>query len=453
MRLSLAAFLLVLLAACSTHPPGNLYQPQPYVKLQHPEWSKNAAIYELNTRQFTDAGTFDAAREHLPRLKALGTDIIWLMPIHEIGEKNRKGTLGSPYAVKDFYSVNPEFGTLDDLKEFVDEAHELGMYVILDWVANHTAWDNVMVQENPDWFERDWKGQYRPTPWFDWADIIDLDYSRPEVRQYMTEALKYWVEEAGIDGYRADAAGLVPLDFWNSARRELDAIKPVFMLAEWDWRDLHAEAFDMTYAWSWNDAVHAATQGEGLGQLFTYYAWNEGAYPKDAMRMTYVSNHDLNSWEATQFERFGEGLEAAIVLSVIGDGMPLIYSGQEAGNEKRLEFFEKDPIEWREHEIGALYQTLLTLMKNNSALWHGRWGATMTPLGNTAPNEVFSFVRQNDQEKVVVAINFSDETQEVEFTESLVDGDYRTLFGGERVSLAKGSRVTLKPWGYQVFVL
>ncbi len=396
MRIGLVALFLVLLAGCSTNPVDDPYQPQPYVKLQHPEWSKNAAIYELNTRQFTDEGTFDAAREHLPRLKALGMDIIWLMPIHEIGEENRKGTLGSPYAVKDFYSVNPEFGTLDDLKEFVDEAHELGMYVILDWVANHTAWDNVMVQENPDWFERDWKGQYRPTPWFDWADIIDLDYSRPEVRKYMTDALKYWVEEAGIDGYRADAAGLVPLDFWNNARRELDAIKPVFMLAEWDWRDLHAEAFDMTYAWSWNDAVHAATQGEGLGQLFTYYAWNEGAYPKDAMRMTYVSNHDLNSWEATQFERFGDGLEAAIVLSVIGDGMPLIYSGQEAGNEKRLEFFEKDPIEWREHEIGDLYQTLLTLMKNNSALWHGRWGATMTQLGNTTPNEVFSFVLRND---------------------------------------------------------
>lgn len=226
------------------------YQPQEYVKLNHPEWSKNAAIYELNTRQFTKEGTFQAAQTQLPRLKKLGVDIIWLMPIHPIGVKNRKGTLGSPYSVKDYYGVNPEFGSMQDLKNFVSAAHDQGMYVILDWVANHTSWDNNLVTEHPDWYDKDYKGDFRPTPWWDWSDIIDLDYSKPELRKYMTEALKYWVKEADIDGYRCDVAGFVPVDFWNNVRKELDAIKPVFMLAEWESRDLHAEAFDMTYAWS-----------------------------------------------------------------------------------------------------------------------------------------------------------------------------------------------------------
>jgi glycosidase len=190
------------------------------------------------------------------------------MPIHKIGEKNRKGTLGSPYAVQDYYSVNPEFGTLDDLKHFVEAAHQQHMYVILDWVANHTAWDNVLVHDHPEWYERDWKGDLTPTPWQDWTDIIDLDYHQEGLRKYMTDALKYWVKEADIDGYRCDVAGFVPLDFWDNARKELDAIKPVFMLAEGDSRDLHAEAFDMTYAWGWYDAVHQITTGDLTDLLY-----------------------------------------------------------------------------------------------------------------------------------------------------------------------------------------
>lgn len=174
-------------------------QPLPYVTLQHPEWSKNATIFQINMRQFTHEGTFKAARRHLPRLKALGAIILWLMPVHEIGQKNRKGSLGSPYSVKDYYSINPELGRLDDLKQFVSAAHARGMYVILDRVANHTVWDNVLVSEHPDWYVRDWKGDFRPTPWWDWEDIIDLDYDNPAVRQYMTDALKYWVSEFEID--------------------------------------------------------------------------------------------------------------------------------------------------------------------------------------------------------------------------------------------------------------
>ena len=430
------------------------YQPVPYVKIKNPEWAKNAVIYQINTRQFTREGTFRAAEKELPRLKALGVDILWLMPIHEIGRKNRKGTLGSPYAVRDYYSVNPEFGTLDDLKSFVRAAHALGMKVILDWVANHTAWDNVLVERHPEWYERDYKGDFRPTPWWDWSDIINLDYRHAGLRKYMTDALKYWVREADVDGYRCDVAGFVPLDFWANARRELDAIKPVFMLAEWESRDMHAEAFDMTYAWSWYDAVHqvAAGQKKDLSGIFVYYSWNESSYPKEAMRMTFVTNHDKNAWEGTEFEQFGPAVEAAIALSVVGEGMPLIYNGQEAGNRKRLQFFEKDPIEWREHAHGELYRRLIALKKKNTALWNGRWGATMIHVPNDKPDKVLSFVRRNDREKVFVALNFSGAEQVVSFKETLYHGDYTDYLAGRRTKFDAGTKLAMKPWSYFVFV-
>ncbi len=432
---------------------SNPYQPDPYVKLKHPEWSKKATIYQINTRQFTEEGTFRAAESHLPRLKELGADILWLMPVHPIGEVNRKGPLGSPYAVKDYYGVNPEFGTLDDLKHFVQQAHALGLYVILDWVANHTAWDSNLVETHPEWYVRDWKGDFRPTPWWDWADIIDLDYSLPAVRQYMTEALTYWVREVGIDGYRCDVAGFVPTDFWNQVRRELDAIKPVFMLAEWESRDLHAEAFDMTYSWSWNDTVHRITMGTAdVTALFVYYSWNEKAFPPEAMRMTFVSNHDKNAWEGTEFEQFGDGLEAAIVLSVVGEGFPLIYNGQEAGNARRLAFFERDPIEWRDHPLGELYKSLFVLRKANSALWNAPWGARMIHVPNSVPTLVLSFVRQNEQDKLFVVLNFSGEPQRVTFQEALYHGSYEDYFAGERVTLDAATELTLAPWAYRVFV-
>lgn len=429
------------------------YQPMPPVKIRHPEWSKNAAIYQINTRQFTPEGTFKAAESHLPRLKALGVTILWLMPIHEIGQKNRKGTLGSPYAVKDYYSVNPEFGTLDDLKHFVAAAHQQGMYVILDWVPNHTAWDNVLVDEHPDWYVRDWKGDFRPTPWWDWEDVIDLDYDKPEVRKYMTDALKYWVSEADIDGYRCDVAGFVPTDFWNNVRKELDAIKPVFMLAEWESRDLHTESFDMTYAWTWYDTVHNIAIGRAdVSRLYVYYSWNEKAYPVDIMRMMFVTNHDKNAWDGTEFEQFGDCLDAAIVLSVVGEGMPLIYNGQEAGNRKRLEFFEKDPIVWKADRLGEFYTQLLALKKANTALWNAAWGARMIRVPNSALTQVLSFVRQNQQDKVFAVINFSAQPQTVTFRESLYHGVYQDYFSKQTVEFAEGAELTLAAWDYRVFV-
>ena len=429
------------------------YAPRPYVELSHPDWSRNAVIYQINTRQFTPEGTFRAARAELPRLRELGVDILWLMPVHEIGVQNRKGTLGSPYSVRDYYSVNPEFGTMEDLRAFVEEAHAQGMHVILDWVANHTAWDNPLVTEHPDWYDRDWKGEYHPTPWWDWSDIIDLDYNQPGLRRYMTEAMVHWVREADIDGFRADVAGYVPLDFWENVRRELEAIKPVFMLAEWDQRDVHARAFDATYAWDWNNALHDVTMGKAdVGALFGYYSGNESAWPEDAYRMVYTSNHDQNAWEATEFERFGAGVEAAMALQFVGEGIPSIYNGQEAGNDNRLEFFEREPIVWREHPHGDLLKRLIRLKHDNPALWNGASGGRMVPVVNDAPGQVLSFVRRKDGNAVFAVLNLSPTDRTVTFSEGPHHGSYRDAISGEEVAFGQDTALDLPAWSWKVYV-
>lgn len=429
------------------------YVPVPDVQLTHPQWCQDATIYQINQRQFTPEGTFRAAEAHLPRIRDLGVDIVWLMPVNPIGARNRKGPLGSPYAVQDYLGVNPEFGDLDDLRHFVSVAHDLGLHVILDWVANHTAWDNGLVETHPEWYARDWKGDFCPTPWWDWDDVIDLDYSQPGLREYMTDAMKYWVREADVDGFRCDVAGYVPLDFWENVRRELDEIKPVFMLAEWEARDLHTRAFDMTYAWSWNETMHKIAHGKAdVDALKVYYAWNDRAWQRDAIRMTFVSNHDKNAWEGTEYEQFGDALEAAIVLSVVGEGMPLIYNGQEAGSDKRLVFFDKDEIEWREHEQGELYRRLFALKKAHPALWNGAWGGRMVRVPNDAESEVLSFVRRVDDDRVFGAFNFTAHEKSVLLGHGPQPGTWTDAFTGEQVELARDQPLTLPAWGYRVLV-
>ncbi len=440
------------------------YVPAPAVTLTHPQWSKDATIYQINLRQFTDEGTFAAAEAHLPRLRELGARILWLMPIHEIGLQNRKGGLGSPYAVRDYYSVNAEFGTGEDLRHFVAAAHELGMYVILDWVANHTAWDNVLVTEHPEWYVTDWKGDYMPTPWWDWDDIIDLDYTNPELREWMTQAMVHWVRDYDVDGYRCDVAGFVPVDFWEQVRRELDAVKPVFLLAEWENRDLHRAAFDMTYGWSWNEMMHAIAQGTAKASaLKVYYAWNAKAYPRDIMRMLFVSNHDHNAWDGTEFERFGDALDAAIVLSVVSEGMPLMYNGQEAGQDKRLEFFDRDPIVWRDHPMGEFYRRLWALKRTNTALWNAAWGAPMLHIPTSDEDNVLAFTRRNERDHVVCVLNLSPGTVDIGLGPAPEQTGGRTLVGphfgtfidfftGDTVVVDGHTRMELPPWGYVLLV-
>lgn len=429
------------------------FAPQSLYTVKQPEWSSHAVIYQVNTRQFSTSGDFKGVIAGLPHIKALGADIVWLMPIHPIGNKYRKGELGSPYAVKDYFAINPEFGNEGDLKALVEEAHKLSLKVIIDWVPNHSAWDNPLVESHPHWYAKDYKGDFRPSPWWDWSDIIEFDYRQAGLREYMIEALRYWVEKFDIDGYRCDVAGYVPNDFWCQAKDALEQIKPVFMLAEWENRDLHEKAFNMTYAWSWNETMHDLAHGRcHLDRLRKYYSWNERSWPHNAYRMTFVSNHDKNAWDGTQYEQFGDALEAAIVLSVLGEGMPLIHNGQEAGETKRLAFFERDPIEWQGHPIGELYRALITLKKSKQVLGNGEFGARMIQVPNTVMDKIFSFVRHNGQEKVFVIINFSSESVDVSFSEPLFEGHYVDWQGNDEIVFENASVRTILPWQYEVWV-
>ena len=433
----------------------NVYQPKSYVEIQHPEWTKSATIYEVNIRQYTPEGTFTAFEKHLPRLKEMGVDILWIMPVNPIGVKNRKGTLGSEYSVKDYYGVNPEFGTMDDFKHLVNAAHAMGFHLILDWVANHSSWDNALVAQHPDWYIKNREGNFEPTPWRDYDDIIDFDYSQPGLRRYMTNAMKYWLKTTDIDGFRCDVAAFVPLDFWENARKELDKIKPIFMLAEAADRDLHKKAFDMTYSWLLWDNLHAITTKGGSVDALTggYIAEHVSIWPYNAYRMNFIDNHDKNAWEGTQYSNFGKGLQAAIVLTGTMEGMPMIYSGQEAGLNRSLPFFEKDTLQWKPDTIGAIYTKLFHLKHNHPALWNGKWGGEMERIKNNLMSQVISFIREKDGDKVITIVNLSDSEANVTLQTGYDKGDYTEVFTNNTFTLkGNGDRFTMPPWSYEVLV-
>ncbi len=425
---------------------------QPASTVVHPDWSYNASIYEVNIRQHTLQGTFKAFQAHLPRLQKMGVGILWLMPIHPIGELNRKGTLGSHYAVKDFRKVNPDYGTLDDFKALVDDAHERGMRIILDWVPNHTAWDNPLTLEHPDWYTKDDQGNFTP-PVPDWNDVIDLDYDHPGLNRYMLDSLAYWVREADIDGYRVDVAGMVPLEFWAQARQELSEIKPVFLLAEWDDPAAHRDAYDMTYAWSLNGVFHRIVAGKATPKdLWAHLKEEDTRIDDQAIRMYFTSNHDENSWNGSAIERYGDAAEAFAVLTLTLDGMPLVYNGQEAGLDRRLAFFDKDPIDWADHSMAEVYTKLLNLRKANKALAVGGRGGAVKQM-DQGSKEFFSFTRQRDGDGVVVTVNLTDQPIEVMLMHPpLGSGDYTDALTGEVVLLKPGTKITLKPWGYRVWI-
>ena len=433
------------------------WEPANYVELESPDWSRDAIIYQVNTRQFSQEGTFKAVQDQLPRLKELGVDILWLMPIHPIGEVNRKGTLGSPYSVKDYYDVNPEFGTKEDFKTLVDAAHEQGFKVILDLVANHTAWDHPLSSKHPDWYEKTWDGDFRPTPWWDWSDIIDLDWTKPGVREHIGLAMEYWVRDFQVDGFRADVAGYVPVDFWETMRRRLNEIRPVFMLGEVQETAYHRAAFDATYAWDWHHTSKDVAAGKSSPTAFYgYYAENESLWPREAMRMTYIENHDSNAWEGTLSENYADGLEAATALAFTGEGLPLVYNGMEACNDKRLEFFEKDAINWsklgndEECAYGKLLKDLIAFRKANPALENGGWGARMHKVETDKPESVFAWVREEDGNKVLGLFNFTASPVDVTFADGLPAGAY-TEFRGSNIVFASGDTVSMAPWGFRLF--
>lgn len=418
--------------------------------MKHIDWSKNANIYEVNIRQYTTEGTINAFRKHLPRLHDMGVELLWIMPVQPIGKLNRKGSLGSYYSIKDYTAVNPEFGTMDDFKALVSEAHQMSMHVILDWVANHSSWDNVWTEKYPDFYKKDDNGQFI-SPW-DWSDVIALNYENQELRRNMIEAMKFWVEETHIDGFRCDMAGLVPVDFWNEAREQLDKIKPMFMLAEdEEVVDLLHQAFDMNFTWEMHHLMNDIARGEkkAIEIWWKLSSYHEN-YPPEAYRMYFTSNHDENSHSGSAIERLGEAVKAFALLTYVLPGMPLLYSGQEAGNNKRLEFFEKDAIDWSDLPFADFYRTLNQLKKENEALWNGPYGGNLVGISKDQNENVLAFERQKNDNRVLVIINFSEADQHFTIDTDAHNGNYNNIFNGEKLNIQKDYQFNLNPWDFLV---
>ncbi len=425
-------------------------------EISFPEWTSNAVIYEVNIRQYSPEGTFNAFAEHLPRLKQLGVDILWLMPVFPIGKEymkvsqtmlaeeladpeERKQYLGSYYSIRDYMTVNPEFGTEADFRALVEKAHKQDMYVILDIAVNHTAWDHPWIKDHPGYYTRvdtanppwnkEWMSQH--PEYFthlkklgmtypvdkdetDWWDTADLNYDNDSLREEMLSIFKFWVSEFDIDGYRADVAGRVPCDFWDDVKQAVDSVKEVFMLAENEDKPcLLKEAFHMNYAWELHHIMNDVAKGKKPAiALNEYFAKQDTLYDPAIYRMNFITNHDENSWNGTVSERLGDAAEAYAALMFMVPGMPLIYSGQEIGLDKRLRFFERDPITWTDSQWENVYQQLTRIKKSNPALWNGSYGGTLNILRFEDEN-VFGILREKDGNQVLFIANFGKNTVSV----------------------------------------
>jgi len=422
-----------------------------YTKVM-PEWAKNATIYEVNIRQHTAEGTFAAFVKDIPRLKAMGIDILWIMPVQEIGVQNRKGSMGSYYSIQDYRKVNHEFGTLEDFKELVKTTHENGMYVILDWVANHTAWDHVWVKSHPDFYTKDSAGNFVP-PVADWGDVIDLNYDNKDMRKAMIEDMKYWLTGTDIDGFRCDVAEMVPTDFWDEARKELDKVKPVFMLAEAEKPEHQVAAFDMSYSWWLLSGMNQIAKGEKpVTELDTILKWEAKNFPTGSVKMRFTTNHDENSWNGTEFERYGDGHLCFSVLCYTLPGMPLLYSGQEAGFNKRLRFFDKDTVIWGDIIYQDFYTKMNKLKKDNIALWNGSYGGDFNIIYSSKKSPVFAFTRKKDENEIVAVFNFSDKPASAEIKIKDKDAKYIEFFSGKEFSGKELKNTGLKAWEYMVLI-
>lgn len=413
-------------------------------------WAENASIYEVNIRQYTPEGTFKAFAAHLPRLKALGVDILWFMPVTPISEARRKGSLGSYYAVQDYRKVNPEYGTLEDFRQLVKEAHRLGFHVLVDWVANHTGWDNPLIEQHPDWYTH--KDGKIVSPVEDWSDVADLNYDNREMRNYMIESLKFWVRETDIDGFRCDMAAMVPTDFWEEARLELDRVKPVFMLAEaWE-PALTEKAFDACYGWDLHHLMNDLAKGRKDGTaLYSYFHKVDTLYPARTMILNFIDNHDENSWQGSVKERMGEAHRVYAVMTYTVPGIPLMYTGQEAGLDKRLAFFEKDSVDWsKSPELADFYRKLNTLKRDCPALAAGEDKGEFTILRHDNEKHIFAFERKKGNQVLFVALNLTAENQELKLDEPR-EGAFTDYFEGKEIPVlhtlflpANGYRVLVK---------
>ena len=401
----------------------NIMNANVSAQLVHPKWAQNAVVYEINVRQFSESGKIPAVIDQLERLKGLGVDILWLMPLHPIGEENRKGSLGSYYSVKDYKAFNPEFGTEGEFEMFVQKAHQLGFKVIIDWVANHTAWDHEWVKKHPDWYVRDAAGKIQ-TP-YDWTDVAKLNYASKPMRNAMTEAMKHWVTKYNIDGFRCDVAFLVPVDFWNENRKALEKIKPMYMLAEMEANNdinktpaaYYTYAFNAGYAWTFMGASADLSAGKKtVADFKTIMQKNYAELPSNVHKMFFLTNHDENTWNATIHERYSENWKSiAAMVYTLPQSLPLMYTGEEAGLARRLKFFEKDPIkytEWNDTTRYSFYRSLINLHHTQPALQNNQAGSKFEEFNLIDENSgmVYAYKRTLGKSEVIVIINLAQES-------------------------------------------
>ncbi len=425
-----------------------------------PAWAKNAVLYEVNVRQYTPEGTFSAFRSHLPRLRAMGVDMLWFMPVQRIGKLNRKGLLGSYYSIADYRAINPEFGSAADFKALVADAHQRGMRVILDWVPNHTAFDHLWATQHPDWYLHHADGAISNAvdesgKETDWTDVAQLNYENTALRTAMIGEMRWWLTEMKVDGFRCDFAAGVPLDFWIDARRALARTKPdIFMLAEAESPAL-GMAFDMTYGWELHHLLNDVVQGKKpTAELDAYIQRQRRGYRDRDYHMYFTSNHDENSWNGTEFERMGANHLAAFVLAATMRGsFPEIYTGQEVSLNKRLRFFEKDTVDWKGPSLESFYHTMFDLRHGEPALWSGTAGATQqTSLPNDGGSRVYAFTRMRGADGVLVAVNFGDAPATIAYRGLTTTGAFTDWFSSTPMTLRESGKLDIPAHGYRVLV-
>ena len=416
----------------------------------HPDWIMRGNIYEVNVRQYTPEGTFKAFEKNLDRLKQMGVQTLWFMPIYPISKVDRKGALGSYYAVADYTSINPEFGTLDDWKELVDHAHSMGFKVIIDWVPNHTGADNHWLKEHPDFYVKDSTGK-AAVP-YDWTDTRKLNYSNPALRDSMISDMKYWITTSGVDGFRCDVAGDVPDDFWKKCIAELKRSKAnIFMLAEADKPSLHQDGFDATYAWTMFAMMKKVAKGERHASALDSVLHNvDSAFPANALKMFFTSNHDENSWNKADYGTMPGASHApfAVFTQTMPHDVPLIYSGQEEPVLDSISFFYKDAIHFKNFGREKFYKTLLDLRKNDPAL---SANADFKKVNVGDEKAIYAYTREADGKKILVILNLSPKEQTIKIDDTNLLGKVNNVFTAASEELTN-KEWKLEPWGYRVYV-
>lgn len=414
----------------------------------HPAWIMQGNIYEVNVRQYTPEGTFNAFAKHLDRLKAMGVETIWFMPINPISKLGRKGSLGSYYAVSDYTAINPEFGTMDDFKNLVQAIHDKGMKVLIDWVPNHTGADHRWITEHPDFFVKDSAGKAAVA--FDWDDTRQLNYKNPVLQDSMLRAMKYWIKDVNIDGFRCDVAWNVPGSFWRKSIPELKKMKNIFMLAEGDSIYLPKSGFDAVYPWHMFKMMEKVAKGEKTAlALDSINKENETIYPKNTIQMYFTSNHDENSWNHADFGTFPGIIHEpfAIFTQTMRNSVPLIYSGQEEPVLRALKFFDKDPIIFKNFAREKFYKTLLNLRTNNEAL---SADASFKKVQLGDDKAIYAYIREKGDNKVLVILNFSRSEQPISIKDPDLTGKVHNVFK-EKEETLNSNEWKMKPWGYEIY--